>query len=125
MEFDASVKNGVIIKAGESLKLPATVTGRPQPKVKWAKDEVEVDKERMIVETEGKNSTLFIKNAVRTDHGKYQISGTNNSGTKVAETRVDVMGMNMEPKTHKNTTFTFEILYIVLEHLYRTYNQAL
>lgn len=46
----------------------------------------------MIVETEGKNSTLFIKKATRADHGKYQITGTNSSGTKTAETRVDIMG---------------------------------
>ncbi len=90
--FDASVRNGVIIKAGEPLKLPAVVTGRPQPEVKWAKDEAEIDKERMIIETEGKNSTLFIKKAIRADHGQYKISGTNSSGTKTAETRVDVMG---------------------------------
>lgn len=92
VEFDASVKKGVIIKAGEALKLPAVVTGRPQPEVKWAKDEGELDKDRMIVETEGKNSTLFIKKATRADHGKYKISGTNSSGTKTAETRVDIMG---------------------------------
>lgn len=92
MDFDASVKNGVMIKAGDPLKLPAVVTGRPQPEIKWAKDEAEIDKERMIVETEGKKSTLFIKKAVRSDHGKYQITGTNGSGTKTAETRVDVMG---------------------------------
>lgn len=92
VEFDASVKKGVIIRAGEPLKLPAVVTGRPHPEVKWAKDEGEIDKDRMIVETEGKNSTLFIKKATRADHGKYQISGTNSSGTKTAETRVDIMG---------------------------------
>lgn len=92
VEFDASVKKGVIIRAGEPLKLPAVVTGRPQPEVKWAKDEGELDTDRMIVETKGKNSTLFIKKATRADHGKYQISGTNSSGTKTAETRVDIMG---------------------------------
>lgn len=92
VEFDASVKKGVIIRAGEPLKLPAVVTGRPQPEVKWAKDEGEIDKDRLVVETEGKNSTLFIKKAMRADHGKYQISGTNSSGTKTAETRVDIMG---------------------------------
>lgn len=81
-----------MIKAGESLKLPAVVIGRPQPEVKWAKDDAEIDKGRMIVETDGKNSSLFIKKAVRKDHGKYQISGTNSSGTKAAETKVDVMG---------------------------------
>lgn len=92
MDFAVSVKNGVIIKAGESLRLPAVVIGRPQPEVKWAKDEADIDKERVIVETDGTNSTLFIKKAVRADHGKYQISGTNSSGTKTADTRVDVMG---------------------------------
>lgn len=92
VEFDASVKKGVIIRAGESLKLPAVVTGRPQPEVKWAKDEGEIDENRMIVETESKNSTLFIKKAMRADHGMYQISGTNSSGTKTAYTRVDIMG---------------------------------
>uniref|UniRef100_A0A3P9BE20 Ig-like domain-containing protein n=1 Tax=Maylandia zebra TaxID=106582 RepID=A0A3P9BE20_9CICH len=86
-------ENGVMIRAGESLRLPAVVRGRPQPEVKWAKDEAEIDKERMIVETVGKNSTLFIKKAVRADHGKYQITGTNSSGSKTAETRVDVMGL--------------------------------
>lgn len=86
------MRNGVIIKAGEPLRLPAVVTGRPQPEIKWMKDEAEIDKERMMVETEGKNSVLFIKKAVRADHGKFQIVGTNSSGTKMAETKVDVMG---------------------------------
>lgn len=92
MNLDVSVKNGVIIRAGESLRLPAVVTGRPLPEVKWAKDDAEIDKERMSIETEGKHSTLFIKAAVRADHGKYQISGTNSCGTATAETKVDVMG---------------------------------
>lgn len=46
----------------------------------------------MMVETDGKNSILLIKKAVRADHGKFQVMGTNSSGTKTAETRVDVMG---------------------------------
>lgn len=92
VDFDLSVKNGVIIKAGDSLRLPAVVSGRPHPEVKWAKDEAEIDKDRVVMETDGNNSTLIIKKAVRADHGKYQISGTNSSGTKTADTRVDVMG---------------------------------
>lgn len=86
------MKNGVIIKAGELLRLPAVVTGRPQPEVKWAKDEAEIDIDHVVVETEGKNTALFIKKAVRADHGMYQVSGTNGSGTKTAKTKVDVMG---------------------------------
>ena len=83
-----------MIRAGEALQLPAVVRGRPQPDVMWSKDTVEVDKERVLVETEGRNSVLFIRKAVRADHGKYQVTGTNSSGTKSAETRVDVMGQS-------------------------------
>uniref|UniRef100_A0A3B4WQ95 Ig-like domain-containing protein n=1 Tax=Seriola lalandi dorsalis TaxID=1841481 RepID=A0A3B4WQ95_SERLL len=98
VDFDDSVKKGVMIKAGESLRLPAVVTGRPQPEVKWAKDEADIDKERMIVETVGKNSTLFIKKAVRADHGKYKISGTNSSGTK---TNITVEVLELEFSLNK------------------------
>uniref|UniRef100_A0A3B3HL68 Ig-like domain-containing protein n=1 Tax=Oryzias latipes TaxID=8090 RepID=A0A3B3HL68_ORYLA len=104
VEFDDSVKNGLILKAGDLLKLPAVVTGRPQPEVKWTKDESEVDKERMIIETEGKNSLLLIKKVVRADHGKYQITGTNSSGSKTAETRVDVMGESYMTRTRPKCT---------------------
>lgn len=114
MEFDDSVKNGLILKAGDLLKLPAVVTGRPQPEVKWTKDESEVDKERAVIETEGKNSVLLIKKVVRADHGRYQITGTNSSGSKIAETRVDVMGechMTLTlPKCRKESImYTFQV----------------
>lgn len=93
VELDISVRNGVIIKAGESLKLPATIAGRPKPEIAWTKDDAEPDKERVVIETAGKNSVLFIKYAVRTDFGNYQITGKNPSGTKSASVKVDVMGM--------------------------------
>lgn len=92
VEFDVSVRNGIIIRAGETLRLPAVVTGRPVPEVKWTKDDAEPDKEHTVIETERKNSSLTIKNALRTDHGIYQITGTNPSGTKSASVKVDVMG---------------------------------
>lgn len=96
VDFDIAVRNGVIIKAGESLRLPATVKGRPQPEITWTKDDKEPDKERVVIETEGKNilsSVVFIKHAVRTDYGTYQITGKNASGSKSASLKVDVMGM--------------------------------
>lgn len=92
VELDVLVRNGLMIKAGEPLKLPAVVTGRPQPEVKWTKDEADPDPKRVQVETEGCHTTLFIKTAARSDHGNYTVTGTNSGGTKSAETRVDVMG---------------------------------
>lgn len=60
--------------------------------MKWTKDDGEPDKEHVIIENVGKCSTVNIKNALRTDHGKYEITGTNSSGTKSAFIKVDVMG---------------------------------
>ena len=92
VDFDISVKNGVTIRAGQTLMLPALVSGRPPPEVTWTKDEKEPDKERIAIETVEKSSILTIKNVLRTDCGKYQVTGTNNCGTKTAFTKVAVMG---------------------------------
>uniref|UniRef100_A0A8C6UZF2 Immunoglobulin domain-containing protein n=1 Tax=Neogobius melanostomus TaxID=47308 RepID=A0A8C6UZF2_9GOBI len=62
------------------------------PEVKWTKDGADTDAERVQIETEGKNTTLFIKVSARSDHGIYTVTGTNAGGTKSAETHVDVMG---------------------------------
>lgn len=92
LELDLSIKNGVIIRAGETLRLPCHVLGRPQPSIKWTKDDKDPDKQRVEYEDVGRDSTLIIKNVQRSDHGKYQITAANPSGIKSASTRVEVMG---------------------------------
>lgn len=94
IELDISVKNGVVVRAGEMLRIPAHVTGRPFPSLKWTKDDGALEKDRMEVEEAGKDSTLVIKTTKRSDHGKYQIQAANPSGIKSAWTRVEVMGKN-------------------------------
>lgn len=93
IELDLSVKNGVIIRAGETLLVPATVTGKPYPAITWTKDDGKPDKDRVEILSEGNNSIVSIKNVQRKDCGKYQIAACNPSGSKLAWTRVDVMGM--------------------------------
>lgn len=92
IELDLSVKNGVVIRAGENLRLPATVTGKPYPSIAWTKDDGKPDKDHVEILTEGNNSIVAIKNIQRKDCGKYQITACNPSGTKSAATRVEVMG---------------------------------
>lgn len=92
IELDLSVKNGVIIRAGEHLLIPATVTGKPYPSITWTKDDSKLDKDRTEVLSEGNNSIVSIKNVQRKDCGKYIISACNPSAIKSAWTRVDVMG---------------------------------
>lgn len=92
IELDLSIKNGVIIRAGETLQLPATVTGKPYPSITWTIDDAKPNKDRVEILTEGNNSIVVIKNIQRKDCGKYLISACNPSGTKTASTRVEVMG---------------------------------
>lgn len=92
VELDLSVKNGVTIRAGETLNLPATVTGKPYPSITWTINDSKPDKDRVEILTECNNSIVVIKNAQRKDCGKYHISACNPSGTKGASTRVEVVG---------------------------------
>ena len=92
IEMALAIKQGVIIRAGETLTLPATVTGKPYPSITWTKDDGKPDKDRVVILTEGNNSIVSIKNIHRKDSGKYQISASNPSGTKSASARVEVMG---------------------------------
>lgn len=78
--------------AGQTIKIPATVTGRPIPTIVWAVEEGELDKDRVVIENVGTKSELTIKNAVRKDHGRYVITASNSSGSKSAGTRVEVFG---------------------------------
>lgn len=86
------VRNGVVIRAGETLRVPALVTGKPYPTITWTVEDAKPDKDRVEILTEGNNSIVFIKSAQRKDCGKYLISACNPSGTRSAFTRVEVMG---------------------------------
>lgn len=92
IELDITVKNGLIIRAGEVLKIPAHVKGKPKPSLAWTKDDAAPDKERVEIEEVDQDSTLIIKTSKRSDTGKYQITAANPSGIKSAWCRVEVMG---------------------------------
>lgn len=92
IDLDISVKNGLVIRAGEMLRIPAHVTGKPKPSLVWTKDDGTPDKERAEIEEVDQDSTFIIKTSKRSDTGKYQITAANPSGIKSAWTRVEVMG---------------------------------
>lgn len=92
VELDVSVKAGVQILAGQTLRIPAIVTGRPTPTIEWTLEDGEIDKERVVIENVGTSSELIIKNALRKDHGRYVITATNDSGSKFAATRAEIFG---------------------------------
>lgn len=110
VELDLSVKNGVVIRARETLRLPATVTGKPYPSITWTINDGKPDKDRVEILTEGNNSIVSIKNAQRKDCGKYHISACNPSGTKAASTRVEVVGEYRPKKSGPEVDGSLQIL---------------
>lgn len=110
VELDLSVKNGVVIRARETLRLPATVTGKPYPSITWTINDGKPDKDRVEILTEGNNSIVTIKNAQRKDCGKYHISACNPSGTKAASTRVEVVGEYRSKKSGSEVDGSLQIL---------------
>lgn len=52
-----------------------------------------------MIETVGKTTELIVHNSQRSDFGRYIVTATNNSGSKAAWTRVDIVG-----KAHSKET---------------------
>lgn len=92
IDLDLSVKSGIVIRARETLRVPATVTGKPYPSITWTINDAKPDKDRVEITAEGNDSVVVIKNVQRKDSGKYHISACNPSGIKGASIRVEVMG---------------------------------
>uniref|UniRef100_A0A3P8WDC9 Ig-like domain-containing protein n=1 Tax=Cynoglossus semilaevis TaxID=244447 RepID=A0A3P8WDC9_CYNSE len=74
----------LIVRAGDSVSIEATVKGKPQPEVKWTKDDSTEELKkgpRLQVETGPDFSKLLLTNSKRSDSGKYIISASNSSGS--------------------------------------------
>lgn len=84
----------LVVKAGDSIPIEAAVKGKPQPDVKWTKDESPDElrrSPRLQLETGADFSKLFISGARRTDSGKYVVTASNSAGTCSAHATVNVL----------------------------------
>uniref|UniRef100_A0A3B4TAS3 Titin n=1 Tax=Seriola dumerili TaxID=41447 RepID=A0A3B4TAS3_SERDU len=65
----------VVIKAGEIIKIDAEITGRPLPVVSWSKDGKEiVAKARCEITSTNFATTLIVRDAIRRDSGQYVLT---------------------------------------------------
>lgn len=93
-EIKIKLDGALVVKAGDSIPIEAMVKGKPQPDVKWTKDESteEIKKSpRLQIETGVDFSKLLLTGARRTDTGKYVITATNAGGTCTAHAVVNVL----------------------------------
>ena len=96
IEIDASVVNGVTVKAGKNFSIPVKVTGRPFPEVTWTKNGIDVASDRFEVKRDGNDIVGTMKKCERADWGGYKITAKNSCGTKSVTCHVivhDVPGL--------------------------------
>ncbi|KAK5981099.1 hypothetical protein GCK32_014702, partial [Trichostrongylus colubriformis] len=82
------------VKETETLNLSVTVTGSPQPKVTWFKDDVpiQIDNVHAISKDEGQGHfTLTIRDARVSDVGSYTCKATNEAGEAQTEAKMAVV----------------------------------
>lgn len=91
--MDAKLLAGLTAKAGTKIELPADVTGKPEPKVKWTKaDLILKEDDRISIDTKPGHSTVSIAKTKRDDSATYIIEAVNSSGRATATVDVNILG---------------------------------
>ncbi|XP_078481079.1 immunoglobulin-like and fibronectin type III domain-containing protein 1 isoform X2 [Ciona intestinalis] len=80
ISFDSSIKQSIDAQASGTLRLMASVSGKPTPIIHWQKDGVDLDK-RGVIHTQGGVTQLTIRNLAKSDSGTYSLVADNQSGT--------------------------------------------
>lgn len=84
---------GLTSRAGTKIELPADVTGKPEPRVKWTKaDLVLRPDDRITMDTQPGHSKLSIANTTRGDSATYIIEAVNACGRATATIDVNILG---------------------------------
>uniref|UniRef100_A0A673JG36 Titin n=1 Tax=Sinocyclocheilus rhinocerous TaxID=307959 RepID=A0A673JG36_9TELE len=97
IELDADLRKVVSVRAGGSLRLFITIRGRPEPSIKWEKEDGNLT-ERAQIESTSSYTMLVIDNVNRFDSGKYVLTLENKSGTKSAFVNVRVLDTPSSPQ---------------------------
>lgn len=99
-EFTEKLRD-VEIREAETVEFAVTVTGHPEPDLKWAKDgqPITVDGQRVIEKIVGQHRrVLIIKDSKQSDAGKYSCTATNRAGTAETSGKLGVKEAVEVPK---------------------------
>uniref|UniRef100_A0A3B3Z9X3 Titin n=1 Tax=Periophthalmus magnuspinnatus TaxID=409849 RepID=A0A3B3Z9X3_9GOBI len=107
-ETDPMYNQTLVINAGETFVLEASVEGKPVPTAQWFKADKEVENSaRAEIKNEDFKAVLVVKDAIRVDGGQYTLVLTNVAGTKTVPFSVKVLdrpGPSEGPLTVSNVT---------------------
>ena len=79
--------------SGEEFSVPIIIEGKPEPKMKWMKDKVELPAALGItVEKKDNGYLLFLKESTTNLNGNYSVTATNSAGADTINFKVVVLG---------------------------------
>lgn len=92
IDLDASLKQGLTVRAGCPIRLCATIRGRPAPKVTWRRMGIDNVVRKGKVDIIDTMTFLIIPDSTRDDSGKYCLTLQSAAGEKAVFVNVQVLG---------------------------------
>ncbi|NWH17216.1 TITIN protein, partial [Grus americana] len=112
VELDVKLIEGLVVKAGTTVRLPAIMRGVPVPTAKWVTDDMEIKTDgRHKIETDNYSTVLTIKDCIRKDTGEYLLTVSNAAGSKTVALHLTVLDVPGPP------TGPINILEVTPEHM--------
>uniref|UniRef100_A0A3B5MIV5 Titin n=1 Tax=Xiphophorus couchianus TaxID=32473 RepID=A0A3B5MIV5_9TELE len=89
---------GIVVKAGTTIRLPAIMRGIPVPSAKWSIDGEEITSQGNIkIDTDNFSTVLNINECTRNHTGTYLLTVSNAAGTKTVALSVTVLDVPAAP----------------------------
>lgn len=91
--LSAELKEGLELNAGATMRLEATIKGRPRPKITWAKMNTNIkDRQGIVIKSSNTDTIVMVENVNRYDAGKYILNLESMAGMKMYTIVVKVYG---------------------------------
>lgn len=98
LEVDVKLTEGITVKAGTTIRLPAIMRGIPVPTAKWSIEGEEIiSKANVKIDTDNFSTVLSINECTRNHTGTYLLTVSNPAGTKTAALNVTVLDVPAAP----------------------------
>lgn len=92
-ELSATLKEGLQLNAGATMRLQATIKGHPTPRITWAKMNTNIkDRQGIVIKSTNTDTMVMVENVNRYDAGKYILNLESLAGMKMYTIVVKVLG---------------------------------
>nr|XP_039267384.1 twitchin-like [Styela clava] len=99
IKVDKSLQEtGIDLHANNTVRIVASVSGKPTPLIRWIKDDTDLDR-RCAITTQDGVSQMIMRNVTKADSGVYKITATNSSGTIEIPIKISVRD-TPDPPSH-------------------------